>query len=97
MDFHEKVVVIIGGASGIGRASAKLFAANGAVIIIADWDGKGVFAFANELKDTGRVVKGFALDVSDPEAVSRFYTDVQSEFGHVDVVVNAAAIFIPKN
>jgi len=97
MDFHEKVVVITGGASGIGRASAKLFAANGAVIIIADLNGKGVFAFANELKDAGRVAKGFVLDVSDPEAVSRFYTNVQSEFGHVDVVVNAAAIAILKN
>lgn len=82
-EFHEKVVVVTGGASGVGRACADLLSDCGAHVVVFDIAGDRSW-------DTGGVVS--AVDVTDEEAVAAVITEVVAEYGRLDVVVTAAGI-----
>jgi NAD(P)-dependent dehydrogenase (short-subunit alcohol dehydrogenase family) len=87
----EHVAIVTGGASGIGRATAELFAAEG--VRIAIWDLKGAADAANQLSKTcGVAAAGFSVDVSDEEAVRTAFDHTASALGPVDHLVHAAAI-----
>jgi NAD(P)-dependent dehydrogenase (short-subunit alcohol dehydrogenase family) len=75
-----KVAVITGAASGIGRASAELFAREGATVVGVD------------LLDGSPGALALALDVTDEEAVRAMYAQVRERFGRVDVLFNNAGI-----
>jgi NAD(P)-dependent dehydrogenase (short-subunit alcohol dehydrogenase family) len=87
-----KVVVITGGASGIGLAMAKLFAAEGASIALADIAGGAVEIVAAELAATGAEVLAVPTDVADAASVSAFADRVMDRFGAVHVVCNNAGV-----
>jgi 3(or 17)beta-hydroxysteroid dehydrogenase len=84
-----KIALVTGGASGIGRGTAKRLAAEGAVVAIADRDEVGGAAIAAEL---GGRHAFFALDVTDEQAWQRVVGEVVARFGRLDVLVNAAGI-----
>ena len=87
--FEGKVAVITGGASGIGAATARRLAAEGARLVLADVNGEGVAALAREIGgDTGSA----ALDVSDLAAVEALMDSAVERFGRLDVVFNNAGI-----
>lgn len=90
-DLTDKVVVITGGARGIGAASAELIAAAGAKVAIADLDETAVTTTAEALGVLGRVV-----DVTDRAAFKAFLDDVETELGPVHALVNNAGI-MPLN
>jgi 2-keto-3-deoxy-L-fuconate dehydrogenase len=85
-----KVAVITGGASGIGRASALLFATAGCDVAIVDRDEAALSKTLGQIKATG--ARGLALsgDVSDEAAVSRHAGAVLAEFGRIDILLAAA-------
>ena len=86
MDIKNRVAIITGGASGIGRASAELFHAEGAAhVVVADLNEAGAKEVAAAINGTG-----VGLDVSDEEAVAAMIRDVESEHGRVDVVFSNA-------
>ena len=88
----NKVVLITGGASGIGRASAELLASNGANVIIADTNrtaGEGVCA---AITGSGGMATSVVLDVSDAAAVDAVAADIVGRFGRIDVLVHCAGI-----
>src|SRR3954451_16168247 len=85
--FAGKVVVVTGAGSGIGRASALLFAKLGAKVHVADVNGESAEAVARE---TGG--KAHLVDVTDPEAVDAFASRVLDEDGRVDVLHSNAGI-----
>lgn len=86
---ENKVIVISGGASGIGAACARLFAAEGARITIADINTAGGRAVAAELGDAGRFQP---LDVTSEDQWIRVLEAVTAEFGRLDGLVNGAGI-----
>ncbi|HEY3499125.1 MAG TPA: SDR family NAD(P)-dependent oxidoreductase [Polyangiaceae bacterium] len=89
-----RVAVVTGAASGIGRATALLFAARGAALALLDLDGPGLESLAAELRARGtRVVLGRA-DVADAGAVAAFAASVERELGDIDVVVNSAGVLV---
>src|SRR3954449_10557754 len=85
--FVGKIVVVTGAGSGIGRASARLFAKLGAKVHVADVNGESAEAVARETGGKAQVV-----DVTDPEAVEAFAARVFEEDGRVDVLHSNAGI-----
>ncbi|GAB3618376.1 hypothetical protein GCM10027416_29330 [Okibacterium endophyticum] len=84
---HNKIAVVTGGASGIGRGIAEEFVALGATVIVADIDGDRARDVASEIGATG-----VGLDVSDGDAMTQLATSVVEQHGRVDVVVNNAGV-----
>ena len=87
--FANKVVIITGGASGIGAATARRFASEGAKVAICDMSEKGLSAMAEEL---GEGLFTRVVDVSDYPSITGIIDDVAAHFGRLDVMVNNAGI-----
>ena len=87
--FEGRVVVVTGGASGLGEAMSKAFAAEGGRVAVADIREEGAQKVAGEADGEAR---GYVCDVSDPAAVRSLFEAVASDFGDVDVLVNNAGI-----
>ena len=82
--FENKIVVVTGGARGIGRASAVKFASKGASVIV--WD------ISLETQFTENDIEFLPVDVSNPEAVQKAARSVSDKFGHIDILINNAGI-----
>ena len=87
-----KVVLITGGGSGIGEASAKLFAEEGATIAVADLNAEGAERVASEVRDAGGSAMSTAVDVTDNDSCAAAVDAAVDEFGRVDVLVNSAGV-----
>ena len=87
----RRVVVVTGAGSGIGRASAVAFAANGDRVVIADYNRAAAEAVAAELRATGAETLAVTVDVSDRAQVDAMVEATVARFGRFDVLVNNAA------
>ncbi|MBV6756665.1 SDR family NAD(P)-dependent oxidoreductase [Rhodococcus opacus] len=95
MKFKDKVVVVTGGARGIGYATALLSAREGACSVVCDLDPDGVEAAVKAIRATGATALGVVGDVSDRSSVAENVAHVIAEFGRIDVLVNNAATQVP--
>ncbi len=91
-NFKDKVVLVTGAASGIGRATALEFARQGSHIIIADIDEKGIAATADEITSLGREVLAVKTDVSRKDEIEALVRKSLEKFGHVDILINNAGV-----
>jgi NAD(P)-dependent dehydrogenase (short-subunit alcohol dehydrogenase family) len=82
---RDKTVLITGAASGIGRGTARVFAAQGARLVVTDVNGAALKTLADELGDS--VVAWQEADVSDEAAVARLFEDAVAPLGRLDGVV----------
>jgi NAD(P)-dependent dehydrogenase (short-subunit alcohol dehydrogenase family) len=96
-DFNDKVCVVTGAGSGIGRALAVELAVRGGLLAISDVNAAGLAATAAECSARGARVESFVLDVSDRAAVFAHADEVQSQFGRVNLVINNAGVALQKN
>lgn len=87
-----KVAIVTGAASGMGRATAQLFADEGAKVAITDVNSEGVAKVAQEITDAGGTAKYWNVDVSDGDAVRKMIAEVVDTFGALDILVNNAGI-----
>ena len=92
----DKVVIVTGGAHGIGKAYCNSFANAGARVVVADIDKPGAEAAANEI---GAQALALQVDVSNENATKRMAAQTLERFGRVDVLINNAAVFsvVPMN
>jgi len=93
-NFKGKVVVITGAGSGIGRATALAFAAEGADLVIADKSGDRIAEVGKEIERLGARVLTHQTDVSDRKQVEKLAEVVIKERGRVDVLHNNAGVAI---
>ena len=87
-----RVAVVTGGGSGIGRAIARSFAAEGARVAVADINGEVAGRVAGEIQAAGRTALGVPTDVADSAQVDRLFTLVAERWGSVHVLSNNAGI-----
>jgi 3-hydroxybutyrate dehydrogenase len=94
MRLKDKVAIVTGAASGIGKEIAIIFAREGAKVAIADLDQKAADATAREIDSSGKRAVGVAMDVTNEEQVDDGTTKVVETFGSLDVLVSNAGIQI---
>jgi NAD(P)-dependent dehydrogenase (short-subunit alcohol dehydrogenase family) len=90
--FEGKVVVATGTATGLGRATAELFAAEGAALVLVDLNGEALKETADLLTRSGAKVRAIVGDVSDPAVSRNAVGTAVDAFGRLDVLFNNAAI-----
>jgi len=91
-----KIAIVSGGATGMGGAASKLFAAEGAKVAIVDRNEAASAETAKAIRDTGGVAEYFIADVSDEKAVNDAVRGVEDKFGAVTVLFNHAGTIVIK-
>ena len=97
MLLRNKVALITGAGSGIGRASAIRFAQEGAKVMVADIRAESASNTAAEIKKAGGVATSVPVDVRIGAEVERMINETVSVFGRLDILFNNAGVFVPKN
>jgi NAD(P)-dependent dehydrogenase (short-subunit alcohol dehydrogenase family) len=90
MDFTNKVVIVTGGANGIGRGVATAYAVKGAKVVVADIDLKAGNLAADEIRSRGGEVLFEKTDVRKQEDIIRLMKVTKSTFGKIDILINNA-------
>lgn len=91
LDFTGKVAMVTGASRGIGEATARLFAARGAHVIVSSRKTESVEAVAASIREAGGQATALACHVGDAEAVEAAFATIAADFGRLDVLVNNAA------
>lgn len=89
--FSGRVAVVTGGASGVGAATARRFAAEGAAVVIADIDRSRADTVADDIAATGQAAIAVEVDVSDEATVKAMIATATDTFGRLDILHNNAA------
>src|SRR5438477_1499774 len=85
-------VLVTGAASGMGRATALVFAAEGANVAVTDVNVEATQAVAAEIAAMGGTAKAWALDVADRDAIVSVVGDIAAHFGGLDIIINNAGL-----
>jgi NAD(P)-dependent dehydrogenase (short-subunit alcohol dehydrogenase family) len=92
--FRDRVAVVTGAASGIGRALAERFAADGMKVVMADIEAAALEAAAAALRRAGATVHTSRVDVANPEDVERLARETYGAFGAAHVLCNNAGVAV---
>lgn len=92
MKLQNKVAVITGAASGMGKAIALLFAKEGAKVVIADMNQEGLNAVVNDIQNSGGMAKAIVTNVTKEEDINNMINTALNDYGSLDILVNNAGI-----
>ena len=93
---ENKVAIVTGAGTGIGRASAKMLAAEGATVIVTDIDNDSAQSTQALIAEQGGSAEAMLLDVTNPEQWQTVFDHVTKAHGRLDILVNNAGIAPPK-
>ena len=92
MQLEDRVALVTGGASGLGRGIAMVLAERGADVAVCDLNLEGAAQTSEDIRIIGRNATAYQVDVTDQEQLRETVGAVLSEFGRVDILVNAAGV-----
>lgn len=92
MRLKDKVAVVTGSAAGIGLATARKFAQEGAIVVLCDRNADAVNQAAQSLSGNGVTAVSYTVDVTDRAQIDAMVAEVKQKFGRIDVLVNNAGI-----
>ena len=95
--FSDQVAVISGGADGLGKGIALRLASEGARLALFDINQRLLEETVAQFQAQGFIVKGYRVDISSEEEVSKAFAGVEAGFGRIDMMVNSAGIVGPTN
>lgn len=95
-EFNDKIVLITGAGSGMGKAMAKGFAERGALVVVADLNPEGGQAAVEEITSAGGRAEFRELNVADPDMCHQVVDAVVADHGRLDVLINNAGIGLIK-
>ena len=87
-------VLVTGAASGMGRATARVFAAEGAKVAVTDFSADGARAVAADIVAKGQTARAWTLDVAKSDDIKTVVDDIAAHFGGIDIVINNAGISV---
>ncbi len=90
---QDKVTIITGAASGMGKAEAVRFANEGAKVVVADLNLEGAELVAEEIKEQGGQAFAVKVNVTDSADLQNMISETTKTFGQIDIVINNAGIF----
>ncbi|MDF2365819.1 SDR family NAD(P)-dependent oxidoreductase [Sneathiella sp.] len=85
-----KTALVTGAASGMGRATAHLFADEGANVAVTDLTEEGVQKVVDEIREAGGSANGWVLDVADKDQIDTVVKEIADHFGALDILINNA-------
>lgn len=91
-DFRDRVVVVTGGARGMGRAYVRAFLSDGAKVVATDRSWEGAEDFKAELNKHDRNIIVADMDVTNSDAIDKVYRATMDKFGTTDILINNAAM-----
>lgn len=91
-----KVALVTGAASGMGRATAQLFADEGAKVAVSDLDPQAVDVVVGEITAAGGDARGYVLDVSQPSQIEAVVARIVADLGGLEILVNNAGVSLPS-
>lgn len=97
MDFEQRVAVVTGGASGIGRETANQLSRLGATVVVADIDENAANDVATGINDSGGKAHMIAMDVARPADAQRMASDTVRLFGRIDILVHSAGVGVERS
>ena len=97
MSFSDRVAIVTGAASGIGREVATQLCEQGAKVMIADLNRDGADAVAAELTEAGGTARAMVVDVSQPGDAQQLAADTVRQFGRIDILVHSAGVGIERS
>src|SRR4051812_23610183 len=92
LDLTGSVILITGGANGIGEATARLCLQRGAAVVIADMNQEAGERTADDIRKNGGQIDFVQTDVREPEQVSALIDFIRQKHGHLDKLVCAAGV-----
>src|SRR5438874_535710 len=92
--FTDRIAIVTGGASGLGRALCEQLAERGALVVIADIDKEAASELAEHLKQNRLSAEAVELDVANSDAVNSVVGQITSKHGRLDYMFNNAAIAV---
>ncbi len=96
MRLKDQVALVTGGTSGIGEATAELFAAEGAgVALVGSADMEKALRVAERISAAGGAASPYVADLREVSQIERLVADVVGDFGRIDILVNSAGLFYP--
>jgi len=97
MKLKEKVAIVTGGGTGIGKAISLAFADEGAAVVVAARNMARLEEVANQIKAQGGRARAIQTDISDYEQIKRMINQTVEEFGKLDILINNAAAYSYNN
>jgi len=92
LGIKDKVVLVTGGARGLGRVDALQFAAEGCRVALCDINAEAIQKVAGEIGRAGGIARPYVCDISKPEQIQQMLNDIETSWKPVDILINNAAL-----